>query len=434
MLSLIKSPLFLFVAALMIANIGCQNGSSNKPKPSSETIAPEQSKTKVFPNGIKIEITKLIELRDDQSNLEEFKNNLNIYQTRIFIPENLYTASTEIRRSHNADAVSPAYKTVSKKEAEFKEGYYVVIDTFRLFESDLVKKAISYKVYVDEKPTAVNTSVILPDLVITRDSQKTKTLDMFKMSSGRYEFGNLIMERYALLETRGADIEIFTNRFISDYATIQTFSAEEAVVEARELDNGRSGGKIYLQANSATGNLRVELRGTAGGKGAVGENATGIGSKGATGSNAKLGRICEPRTKFNSLPTVKLMASPQFCEHFCSSDAGHGGKGGQGPAGGKGKIGGTGGSTGMLNVLVKKSEPSFDVILFAYPGFGGSGGDGGSGGAGGPGGDGGNGHRLCNNGSPGAQGDQGPQGPMGDTGRIGDIDVSSIIIDGIQIL
>ncbi|XGC81170.1 collagen-like protein [Bdellovibrio bacteriovorus] len=434
MLSLIKSPLLLFAATMMIANIGCQNGSSNNPKSSPENSTQEQSKTKVFPNGIKIEIVKLIELREDQSNLQEFKDSLNIYQARISIPENLYTASTEIRRSHNADAVSPSYKAVPKTSAEYKEGYYIVIDTFRLFESDLVKRTISYKVYVDERPTAVNTLVLLPDLVITRDSQKAKTLNSLKMSSGRYEFGNLIMERNALLETRGADIEIFTNRLISDYATIQTFSAEEAAIEARDLDNGRSGGKIYIQANSATGSLRVELRGTAGGKGAVGENAQGTGAKGAAGSDAKLGRICEPRTKFYSLKLVKPMAAPHFCEHFCSKEAGQGGKGGQGPAGGKGKMGGTGGSTGMLHVLVKKSEAAFDVILFAYPGVGGSGGDGGFGGPGGPGGEGGKGQRLCADGATGAAGEKGPQGPAGDIGRTGETDISSIIIDGIQIL
>ncbi|UOF00091.1 hypothetical protein [Bdellovibrio reynosensis] len=433
----------ILVSLFLAMNLGCQGSSSGEKKEAPTGGAPEGQTTKVFPNGIMIDIAKLVELREDQSNFPEFKENLNVFQARISIPETLYKASTEIRRSHKADAVNPGYEVVPKASAEYKDGYYVVTDTFRLFERSLVKSSVAYKVYVDEKAAAGNTVILLPDLVVPKVTDKALTLDALGMASGKYEFGNLILERDAVLFTQGAEIQLFTNRLISDQARIETFSHEEAIKAADDLDNGRSGGAIYLQAKTGTGSLHVEMRGTKGGKGAIGDNASGTGTTGGTGADGVAYTECEPHPRFavsvpresDVLMMVNRPIETQRCYSWCERNPGSGGQGGKGPTGGKGKKGGTGGSSGTINILVNKAQPNVQITVNRIPGEGGEGGEGGKGGSGGAGGAAGSQPRSCKAASAGATGPTGDQGPKGDSGDVIELDnTSSVIVDGKEIL
>ncbi|QDK36622.1 hypothetical protein [Bdellovibrio sp. NC01] len=206
----------------------------------------------------------------------------------------------------------------------------------------------------------------------------------------------LTIEKGGVLIVGDNWLHIQTNEFISESGEITTFPAEQTASDQRD---GRNGGLIFVETNSAIGTLLVTLRGENGGKGARGANP---GPELNGKDNYTQGK---PGDSFNGVSGCKS-----------------GGPGGAGEPGKQGYQGGTGmkgGNTGAFQIKMNEDKGFFPVIN-KFAGKGGIGGDGGGGGQGGLNGP--KGHDGCANLSMGgpSRASSGEQGNPGNPGQAGE--------------
>lgn len=158
-------------------------------------------------------------------------------------------------------------------------------------------------------------------------------------------YSRIFLTKNAVITTNGFTFLLKAKELHSESGTIQTFPQD---TKAATLQNGRSGGHIKIDVESAQGVLIAELRGQHGGDGAKGE---------------PLGFWTELYAALAPAPNGTLVGPPI---------PSHGRKGNPGGAGGNG------GHTGRLQMTIQKAN-EFSLLPTFRPGTGGAGGEGGAG-------------------------------------------------------
>lgn len=431
----------LVILTLVGLCFGCQPNQYSPVKPEQKNVklSGQQENREVLANGIVIETYKLSELRSDRSNYKSFKQNLNVYETKITIPEHVFTSDLEISRTLSANSLNPYNELVSKADAELIDNNFVVFDRVTFREADLDPKAVTYKVYTNETLNGESSAILIPDLIVD-NSKEAVTLQSLGMQSGQYEFGVIVFENHSVLRTEGTTILLKAKRVFAENASVESYSFEYALAQTPDGEPGKNGGRFALQTEQAWGSLTINMRGTLGGKGFPATAQTEKGADGAKGENGRREkRMCESvgvksvsgKTEW-SLNTANPEA--MICEWICY-DPKNGANGSVGPDGLKGGTGMLGGMSGSAEVYVYNTIDKFNVTVTSWSGIGGVGGDGSPGGIGGMGGAPGDIAKGCDSGaSAGLQGASGAQGAQGDKGEDGRIEKSSIVINGEIIL
>lgn len=424
----------LTIMLLTIGVAGCQQAADQVAETTPAAMTQKNMNRPVrelMSNGIVIEIKKAVELRNDRTNYTDFKNNLNVYETTMTIPEQVFTGDLQISRSLNALALNPRFETIAKHDAEFVNGHYVIKHRLKLWESDLIPKTLTYKFYSHETLSGESSATFYPDLIIPSQNEAgVTTLQSLKIKTGSYDFGVVFFENRSLLRTEGAYLRIRAQRLFADQAAVESFSAEKAREIPVSGTVGLNGGRVIIEAQQAMGDLSITMRGTDGGQGYAGLLQTASGKKGATGTaGVRAKGPCE-HVGPKSVLSGDTWAAPAaiICEWTCHKP-GNGGVGESGAAGNRGGNGMPGGASGLAQVIIEKELGRFTVNVESLPGYGGPGGIGSEGGLGGAGGDPGAIANGCHEGAQaGAQGARGPKGADGDKGPDGLIEESSVII------
>lgn len=431
----VQNTFKMFLIAILSGHLlACQGAGGNSPQSptaGSDNSAQEVNPRRVLAEGVVIEIKKVADLREDRSNYSEFKNNLNIYETKLSIPENIYVNQLEIKRSFSSLAVNPAYESISKIDAKYVSGQYVISDRLNLWKNDHTQKTVTYRIYSQEKLIAESTYTLTPDLVVS-SADKVTTLQSLGISSGAYKFGIIFIEKENILRTEGQQVYLEVGRlYAEDTATIESFSRADAEKIPAAGQVGKNGGYLSLRAGMAMGHLNINMRGTAGGEGLPAAAQTGVGEKGARGSDADFEQVCFGGEVFSDA----LVARPGrgVCQLICAKRPSNGTSGGQGPKGYRGGMGMIGGHSGSVDILIS-TGPFFTASLRAESGLGGPGGAGSEGGKGGEGGDPGSGRRGCDGSVKGGQGAQGEKGDTGASGPQGVQERSTITVNGQSVI
>lgn len=253
----------------------------------------------------------------------------------------------------------------------------------------------------------------IPRDYVVRAGQSTFTEDT-RLTVNRIFFTNEVS-----LSTNGFNVEFIVNELHSKDGIIETFPEN---AKAPTNNDGKSGGILKINAQLATGDLKIFMRGQHGGNGTQGEPYP---SRAADGSPAGEGiRFCDCVGKHclvlaNNNLEIFSDVEPTGMVCTCESTGGNGGNGSDGAKGRKGHRAGNGGNAGELKVSIQDGR-EFDLQTYSakgtagIPGEGGEGQDGGIGGqrpdtvAG----------RKCG-GNPGSNGSKGPIGDRGDLGTNG---------------
>lgn len=207
------------------------------------------------------------------------------------------------------------------------------------------------------------------------------------------------------LRTNGFNIEIQANELIANKGIIETFPEG---IKANLNTEGRTGGNLIINANSAHGSLKIFMRGEHGGDGGKGPAYASRAADGAAAGDGNLFCDCVGRSCMGPVSTdPRPMAS--FCS--CDSMGRDGGNGANGVKGNKGFPARNGGSSGNLKINIKDGA-GFLVETFKSNGIAGLPGEGGDGQPGGLGGA--STGRRCS----GKSGGGGATGAKGDTGDI----------------
>lgn len=437
----IMNTKLLVILTTLSLSFGCQqNQSSSGQQPTVIKTSAQQEKREVLSNGVVIEIYKMSELRNDRSNYSAFKQNLNVYEAKITIPEHVFASDLEISRTLNASSLNPSYEIISKSDAELiDDNKYVVIDRVSFRGSDLTPKTVTYKVYTNETLNGESSATLIPDLIIEKNAETT-TLQSLGISSGRYEFGVVVFENNSVLRTEGGSVLFKVHRVFAENAIVESFSKEFAEAAAPVGESGKNGGRFNLQAEQAWGDLTIHMRGTMGGQGFPAKEQTAIGSAGTKGANGRrVKTMCDhvgPHVVSAKAELFSFSETPEaiVCEWNCFAPD-NGGDGLPGPAGFEGGVGMPGGLSGLAEISVHQELGKLNVEISRAAGAGGLGGDGSQGGAGGVGGPPGDIAKGCDSaGYAGRTGAPGPTGPRGQNGEDGRLEQSSITINGEKIL
>ncbi len=420
-----SSTILKFVLTLTLLT-GCQNDSSkSSPAPVTADSPAQTEQIKTLPNGVTIKLKKVTALEVDLSNIVLFKENLNQIEATFQIPEEIFSVVNieRVITTEGEAVVVPTFLPVSVVKYSYQDGFYTVTHKVNPWtseqnkEQDLRPRNVTFKVYTNKKTSGTTSMQFTADMIVPEATSKSlKSLGIF---TGTYELGVAIFEQDSTLQTEGSDVSLEIQKLIAKFgAKLETFSADDAKADPGLGQVGRSGGKIILNVKSATGDLKIYLRGKAGGQGKAGEIQTAIGGKGDRGANGTNVEMCHYRRE------------NEGCYDVCGAKPTDGGTGLQGPQGLTGGIGMTGGSSGSLELTIEQKVNFFSTDVVTEPGSGGPGGDGGIGGGGGPGGDPGSVASKCTiRASSGAAGPIGETGLRGNTGPEGTKDKFQIKIE-----
>lgn len=253
-------------------------------------------------------------------------------------------------------------------------------------------------------------------------SKQVKVPRDFVVREGQNQFSedtrlqvNRIFMAGTPLRTNGFNVEIFSNELIADKGIIETFPEG---TKAPANQDGRGAGVLTLNIGTASGSLKVFMRGEHGGDGTKGPSYGGRAPDGGGAGDGSVecdcvGRMCNLTLSVRTLLQTDEV-QPQAMSCVCSSYGHDAGNGATGAKGNKGLPARNGGSSGALKVTIKDGS-AFDIQAyktFGLAGAPGEGGDGQPGGNGGPGRNG-NSRRDCR-GSAGSGGATGPKGDSGD--------------------
>lgn len=209
--------------------------------------------------------------------------------------------------------------------------------------------------------------VKVPRDFVVRDGQ-----NVFKEDS-KMEIQRLFLNDTPLI-TNGFNIEIKTESLISEKGIIETFSEG---AKAGASTDGRSGGNLFIKAQTAAGQLKVFMRGESGGDGLNGQP---YGGRASDGSPPGQGSIeCSGRGMPYNIPQKNSESTnytPQVC--FCMENGSDGGDALNGEKGRTGGRAGHGGDAGTFKIDVVDGsafliQTDFKIGLAGIPGEGGDG-------------------------------------------------------------
>lgn len=262
-------------------------------------------------------------------------------------------------------------------------------------------QTITYSFDITDTSSRVEKSfskqVIIPRDFVVRAGQSEFT-ENTKLSVNRF-----FLSSEKSLQTNGFDVEIISSELVANKGVIETFSEDS---KATQGNNGHSAGNLKIKAKTASGDLKIYMRGQHGGDGLNGEPYSDRAQDGVAPTDGEGDCSCKGCTLvvFNC---------------WCTAMGKPGGSGLNGLKGRAGHPGGVGGDSGQLKVEVQDGS-AFMVETFSRVG------NGGEPGAGGPGQSGGvalpNKYRCAgskgNDGAPGEPGDKGIKGDDGKPGLI----------------
>jgi len=333
---------------LLAGSLGaCSNsGSSEK----AQLTAAEQ-----VVQSMKLKVRREVELKEDLSNLNEFKASLNKF--RVESETAGQVAQYEILR------IRPELKTSVRVErsASLGEDKARTMDQVDL-GSVYKAQTLVYAFHKDGVFVGNQTVTILPDLVIegTREMdgiQEIQVEHLIFAPAGAT--ADSTGDRTARILTNGSDLSISAQHLISEGGEMRTWWDDQEKrkpgLQPSPGQNGASGGSIQIHAKTARGSLRVVLRGLDGVAGKDGEN--GKDNISDLKNGWKVGRV-------------------DGIECFVTEP-----RGGRGFAGISGTPGGQGGDAGSL-ILDVQEDLGFELKSDSQAGRGAMGGRGGKGGKG----------------------------------------------------
>lgn len=223
------------------------------------------------------------------------------------------------------------------------------------------------------------------------------------------------------IKTFEHDLLIKADEFISNHSIIQNFEEKE---KARKNEDGKNGGSVLIETNTAKGELKLTLNGESGGyvssrKLSTSEEINLRGRNGRNGSNAIYRKICDTFTLF-------IFPINTYCRDRCVAFPQKGKDGGKGKKGLTGFKGKNGGNSGSFHLKAFHLSDFHLTEIKKTPGVSSKGGKGSIGGAGGRAGRNGEDRlRLCKN-KPsfpknGKRGDKGKNGSNGKNGIKGEV-------------
>lgn len=341
-----------------------------------------------------------VELEEDFSNFEEFRDNVNRYEVVFEVKSGDFSNATLECRKLNYD------RTDSKVLGRFKDNASEATLDITVLEND--PNIVEYKCSATDNELLLDSATIkIPKSYVIR-GQKT-----LQAAINATEISTLVLDKGAELSTDGDDIKLTVAELISNEGKIVTH-ASDAVNKTYENRPGASGGSIDLTINKGIGEVTFEMRGLNGGA------VTRVPEKNPaiTQFNPRNNGTCNPSSQYKKNDT-RCMGKP----------------GDKGARGLQGFQGTSGGNTGVLK-LKTIAEQDLNISIHHFPGKGSVGGNGGKGGAGGPGGKGNfiryfvpSPHDICRSTTCALQSIQGawathqfqdgPIGPEGDIGPMG---------------
>ena len=228
------------------------------------------------------------------------------------------------------------------------------------------------------------------------------------------------------IKTLQHDLTIIAEEFISNHSIIKNFPEEQT---AKKKENGKHGGNVLIEAETASGNLKLILKGENGGLVPVRRSLSKKerlklkGKAGGNGRDAIYREFCNTETF--------IILSNTHCWEECILPPTRGERGGNGLQGFPGWNGKSGGNSGSFHLKAINLSDFYLTDIKKTPGLGSPGGKGSSGGYGGKRGK--NGRdteNLCSSHLPrpkkGRKGNRGKYGKNGEKGREEEVCLESL--------
>lgn len=433
----------LFVFLFSVLSFSCAKENSKHaatPIESKHTASDsDHSLVETLPNGITLELGKAVSLNEDLDNYSDFEANLNQYEIKITVPQELMSG-LKVKKAEITSGtleIDPNFGVITKLNPQVEGGNYVIILKDSLWPAirydqsgdevkvipDFRAKSVIVKVEFEGKNIADLRKEFLPDLVI--NNSKLKTLKSLGLDSEEFYFGTIFLKKNSILKIENISTILHVDRFFAEDATIETFNDDE-VKNSVDGFPGISGGHFKIFANQVKGILTVNMRGTAGGKGRDIEKRTDIPQKAKNGANGSSELVCK-------MGSIKG-GGEDHCNYKCVTQPTNGDTGLKGFKGLPGGTGFSGGSSGSFSLIAQSKKDFFEVSAEILPGLGGIPGKSGEGGPGGEGGEPGSTVKSCGNATKGATGAQGDIGDPGIAGKDGEKENSSVVVEGLEIL
>ena len=354
------------------------------------------------------EITKEIEPESQLVSVESLSENITItaqptskpekYMVFISWPKINPSKKIRIRMDKILNVVDPSQTTFSH---EVNHNQILTYNFEILDENNKIEKSFSKQIVV---PT---------DFVVGKNDNQVH--QNRKINVNRFFISEVF-------QTNGYNVEITANELISDNGLIETFPDG---AKANLNQAGRHGGEIKLNIGSASGTLKITMRGEHGGDGSKGISFL---SRAQSGTDAEAGKyVCECNGGKNCpfsqpKPQLSIYAEPDSTSCFCDSYGSNATAGASGTKGNQGLPAQSGGDSGSLIINIKQG-PAFYIETLKLNGIAGIPGEGGDGMLGGIGGAGRTSDKDCRglagaNGLDGASGDPGSLGTDGVLGSI----------------
>lgn len=254
MIKLKSSLLLLSLSALLSACGGSKSGSDSEPDKGQKNpvISSEELVEETTDKGIlKISKKRKVELKEDFSNIEEFKANINTYHISFeAIAGNYRDATITCSKSYDLSKKSFDGNFNSTGHSGMIE---VFIDQYDKNETDFTCEIIENYSVIDTAMVKIKKSMVVSGPV------------NFTSHIGNGYLETLVIDQYGVLITEKNDVKLQVEEFISHGGKIVTFTKQ---LEDATADNlpGESGGTINIDAKKTLGKVFFELRGKNGGK------------------------------------------------------------------------------------------------------------------------------------------------------------------------
>lgn len=347
----------LMLVSLVACNSGGGSSSTSAPVQNPENTKKDEITSNTDKPANTVETDRLvivpkrkIELEQDFSNFEEFRDNINRYEIVFEVKSGDFSNATLECKKLNYD------RTDSKVFGRFKNNASEAIIDITILESD--PNTVEYKCSATDNDLVLDSATIkIPKSYVVR-GQKS-----FQAAINATDISTLVLDQGAELSTDGGDIKLTVGELISNEGKIVTHPTD-AVNKTYENRPGASGGSIDLTITKGIGEVTFEMRGLNGGS----QTRVPEQNPAVTASNPRNNGTCHPSSEYKKNDT-RCMGKP----------------GDKGARGLQGFQGTPGGNTGVLK-LTTVAEQDLNISIHHFPGKGSVGGNGGKVGVGGPGG------------------------------------------------
>ncbi|GEM_PF-6246190 len=332
-----KTSISLLLSMLLLASCGKSSSggaqSELAARPVQKNEVPTDDETVVHTATLSYSIKRRVELEADMSNLETFKEKINLYSITAQVTSGHYQNSQLVCAKLIFD------QTKSEQKVWFDNQGQSASLLVEVGENDPVEAKFNCYVNYLGEHTEIADLRVLKSFVI-----KTETsLEMAKIADTK-KIGTLVLEEGAILSSEGKEINLEVQELIAQKGVITTYTQNNLKQKTFDV-NGESGGVLNLKINKAIGEFKIEMKGRSGG------DVTSVrAQKSAPAANPALNGNCRG-------------------EHSRGDTRCMGKAGGRGFDGEPGYNGFVGGNTGKLNLEILEKE-NLKLEINFYPGEG----------------------------------------------------------------